>query len=280
MAHNTRACLTISLFMPRILSIFFVFVITIAVQTWCGVVQAHQPSASVLPLYLQESLDAKGLPLPLSPGMVKLIAYFERETGLQIEVHFLPWNRAQRMTLDGKGMIWAFSKTSDRMRSYQYSETVMQSRIWAIAHAEPRFELRSIKDLKGKTISVERGVSHGLVFEQAKNTLFKVDEDAASATVRFKKLIAQRCDVLLWGLVQFEKPEPLLKYLHEVYLPSLKDDALINEKFYVSDTPLFLDTLHFASAKGAFSAEMQKMNLAIVHGLKTGELNRLLREMK
>ncbi|MBC3808376.1 hypothetical protein H8K52_13605 [Undibacterium seohonense] len=250
--------------------------VTTAAIAAVAAVDAGQTSTTTVTVYLQETLDTKGNLQPISKGLLKFLQFLERETGLHLQPVSVPWNRAKLMTLDGKGIIWGFSKSPERLLSYRYSEAVLSSRIWAIAYGEPRMRLRSIKDLQGKVVSVERGVSHGMEFELAKNKVFKIDEDSAQASARFRKLIAKRSDVLLWGLAQFDRPDLFLAYLHKTYIPELRDPELLGKTFYVSDIPLFYDSIHFASAKMRFENEMQKIDAAIKRGIKTGELTRLM----
>lgn len=237
------------------------------------------PTATSVTVFVQEALDSKGRPLPLSPSLVKFFQFFERHTDIRLQAVIVPWNRAKQLSLEGKGLIWGFSKSPERLIGYRFSETVLESRIWAVAYGEPRFPLRNIDDLKNKTISVERGVSHGMEFELAKNKIFKVDEDPARASSRFRKLIAKRSDVLLWGLVQFDRQDLFLDYLHKTYLPNLRDPELLGKRFYASQRPMFYDSIHFACAKGQFEQAMTKIDAAIRYGFKTGELTKLVSEL-
>lgn len=247
------------------------------------VVQAAQHQVARAPtslsVFVQEALDEKGQALPMTPGLLKFFQFFERETGLHLVPVSVPWNRAKRMTQEAQGVIWGFSKSPERLVNYRFSEAVLRSRIWAIAYGEPAIPLRNVADLQGKTISVERGVSHGMEFELAKNKIFKVDEDTAQSSARFRKLLAKRSDVLLWGLVQFDRQDLFLHYLHQVYIPSLRDPELLGKKFYVSTSPMFYDSIHFAAAKGHFENEMRQIDQAIRRGLKSGELSRLVQAL-
>ncbi|WMW81363.1 transporter substrate-binding domain-containing protein [Undibacterium cyanobacteriorum] len=230
-------------------------------------------------LFGQEILDRDGRPTKETQGVKRFLDYFRREAKIDFSFQRLPWRRAQAMTLEGKGIIWEFSKNKERLLSYRFSEPVMSSKIWAIAYGEPHLKLDHINDLRGKTVAVERGVSHGMEFDDAAGKLFRVDEDTASAAARFRKLMAKRSDVLLWGLVQFDKPQDLINYLHQMYIPSLQDSSLNGVKFYTSSKPLFLDTIHFASKKGSYEEVMQRLDVAIRRGLASGELLQILREM-
>ncbi|WP_395007229.1 substrate-binding periplasmic protein [Undibacterium sp.] len=257
--------------------ISFTLLLSCSVTTTAtAAVDAGKTSATTITVYLQETLDTNGNLQPTSKGLLKFFQFLERETGLHLQPVSVPWNRAKLMTLEGKGIIWGFSKSPERLLSYRYSQTVFSSRIWAIAYGEPHLHLRSISDLQGKVVSVERGVSHGMEFELAKNKVFRIDEDSAQASARFKKLIAKRSDVLLWGLAQFDRPDLFLTYLHKTYIPELADPELLGKTFYVSDKPLFYDSIHFASGKTHFEIEMQKIDAAIKRGFKTGELTRLV----
>lgn len=252
----------------------------LAIASETAPVHAGEKPNKVIPLYMQEALDAEGHQLPDSPGIHQFIVFFEREAQVRFQLNHLPWNRAKNMVAEGRGIIWGFSKNTERLGRFDFSEPVLVSNIWAIVYGKPQGPLSKLEDLKGLTISVERGVSHGMDFEAARGKVFKVDEDAASAPIRFRKLVAGRSDALLWGLVQFDDHLAIKEYIQEKYIPSMNDPHLVGRDFYVSSRPIFVDTLHFASAKNKFSEEMQRMNKAIKRGLKSGELSKILREME
>jgi polar amino acid transport system substrate-binding protein len=245
-----------------------------------GLASTEKKSSTATPIitvYVQEVLDSKGHPQAVGLGLRNVLHYLEENTNMRLMAVAVPWNRAKQMTLDGKGIIWGFSKSPERLTHYRFSETVLRSRIWAIAYGAPPIPLNSVADLKNKTVSIERGVSYGMEFELKKNKVFKIDEDSAQASARLRKLIAKRSDVLLWGLVQFDKQDQFLKYLHETYIPDLRDPELLGKTFYASKTPLFYDSIHFASATGRFEKEMRQIDAAIKRGFKTGELTKLIK---
>lgn len=232
-----------------------------------------------IPLYGQEILDKDGKPVQETAGVKRLLEFFERQACVEFVFQRLPWRRAQALASDGQGMIWEFSKNPDRLREYRFSEPVMHANIWAIAYHTPPMKLDTVDDLRGKTVSVERGVSHGMEFDAARRHLFQVDEDTASASARFRKLIAGRCDVLLWGLVQFDRASELERYLQKTYIPSLQDPTLIGKTFYVSSRPIFVDSIHLAAKLGTFEAEMARIDVAIQRARANGELRRILQQM-
>jgi ABC-type amino acid transport substrate-binding protein len=243
-------------------------------------VHAKSQETTEVTLFLQESLDAKGQRKPLNTSTEKLLDFLERETGLRFVRQSVPWNRARLLTSEGRGIIWGFSKSPERLKQFNYSQVVLASRIWAIAYTEPRFNLKKIDDLKGKVISVERGVSHGMEFELAKNTVFKIDEDTSSSLSRFKKLVAQRCDILLMGGLSFESSVQVEEYLNKEYIPKFNDVELSKKVFYVSSNPLFSDTIHFAAAKGHFESVLQKIDHALARGKKSGELQAIEKQFE
>ncbi len=239
--------------------------------------QAQTPS--VIPVYLREERDSQGRLLPVHVNTRRLFDFFSQQTGLQFELRSLPWARAQWMTRNGHGLIWAFSKSLQRLAEFDYSQTLLVAPIWGVAYREPRLQIHQLEDLRGKVVSVERGVSHGLEFEAARGKVFVTDEDVASEASRFKKLVAGRSEVLLWGSRRFYRADELERYLNREFIPSLHDPELNQKYFYVSSQALFSDTLHIACAKGQWRAVMQQIDLAINLGLKSGELTRILKDL-
>lgn len=241
---------------------------------WCGLAFAGEQKP--IPLFLQETLDRNGHQLPVEKNLERLLRYFERESGLHFELRLLPWNRAQLLAKNGDGIIYGFSRSPQRLIDYHFSMPVVTERIWAITYGEPKPNFRSAADLKGKTISIGRGFSHGMEFEQAKNVLFTVQEDSAQASARFKKLVARHSEVMLWPVRELERSGQVERYLQEKLLPSFHDPELIGKTFSVSRQPMFYDTVHFAGAKGRYEAEIKKLDEVIKRGSKNGQLAKVL----
>lgn len=234
---------------------------------------------STIPVYLREERDAQGRLLLTHLNTQRLFDFLSQQTGLQFELRSLPWARAQWMARNGHGLIWAFSKSQQRLADYDYSQTLLVAPIWGVAYKEPRLRIRDVEDLRGKVVSVERGVSHGLEFEAARGKIFQTDEDVASEASRFKKLVAGRSDVLLWGSRRFYSADELERYLNKEFIPGLHDPDLQYKYFYVSSQALFIDTLHIACARGKWREVMQRLDQAISLGLKSGELTRILKDL-
>jgi polar amino acid transport system substrate-binding protein len=253
---------------------YYLFLLALFTSPFCGVANAKTPK--VVPLFLQETLDKNGQQLPIEKNLLRLLTFFERESGLRFERHLLPWNRAQKMTKEGEGIIYGLSRSPQRLLDYDFSIPVVTERVWAITYGEPNPNFQSAADLKGKTVSIGRGFSHGMEFEQAKNIIFKVQEDSALEAARFKKLVVKHSEVMLWPVRELERVDQVETYLQKKLIPSFNDPELKGRIFNVSDQPMFYDTVHFASAKGKYEAEIEMINKVIRRGSKNGSLAKVL----
>jgi ABC-type amino acid transport substrate-binding protein len=233
-------------------------------------------SSEVISVFLGEVTDSKGRQKPIATDIEKLVNYVASETGLEFQIKILPWRRAQFFAKNAEGIIYGLSKSPERIELYDFSLPVVVEKVWAITADNGDAKIPTIHTLAGKTVSVERGVSHGFEFEKAKNTVFRVDEDTASVELRFKKLFAGRSDALLWQARQFELGKELKHYLiNEVFI-NFVDRDLSKRKISVSTVPLYYDSIHFACAKGKYRAEIAKINTAIMKGKANGKLASIL----
>jgi ABC-type amino acid transport substrate-binding protein len=233
-------------------------------------------SESSVRLFLQETLDNQGRQVAIDPKLLEILAYFERQTGLKFEPIILPWKRAQNETLEGKGIIHGFSRSSERLNVYHFSLPVLTEQVWGITYGKPRPSYRSINDLRNKVVSTGRGFSHGIEFDQARNVIFKVQEDSASTVARFKKLMAKRSDLMVWPVRGYQNRAEVEEHFNRI-VRELNAPELNGQHFDVTDQPLFYDTMHFASAKGKYLDVMNKIDQAIKLGTKNGSLNKVLR---
>lgn len=256
---------------------FLVFILVFCLSFSTANSQAQTNKARTVRLFLQENLDAQGRQIPVEDKVHEIIRFFEKETGLKFEPVILPWKRAQVETLNGQGIIYGFSKSVDRLKHYYFSQPVITEKVWAITYGRPKPNFRSVEDLRGKTISIGRGFSHGLEFDQARDKVFSVEEDSASVAARFKKIVAKRSDLMLWPVRQLETSKEVEDYVNRVLIQQASDRELRDKKFDVSDKPMFYDTVHFASAKGKYQDVIDKIDGAIERGTKNGELAKVLR---
>ncbi|MFZ6658134.1 substrate-binding periplasmic protein [Undibacterium sp. TJN19] len=227
-------------------------------------------------LFLQESLDIHGRQLPIERDLDSILQYFEHESGIHFDKQVLPWNRAQLMAQNGEGIIFGFSKSPERLQNFYFSIPIVSEKIWAITYGDPRPDFQSMEDLRGKTVSIGRGFSHGMDFEKAKNVVFKVQEDSASSAARFKKLMGRRSDIMLWPIRQLQRSEQVEAYLRDQLIPSFNDPELTGKTFYVSKKPVFYDTIHFAAAIGKYEEEIETLNKTIRKGTASGKLPKVL----
>lgn len=96
-------------------------------------------------LFLQENLDAQGKQVPADPKLTEILRYFEREAHVQFDAVILPWKRAQVETLAGKGIIYGFSRSKERLHHYYFSQPVISERVWAISYGLPKPDYNIIK---------------------------------------------------------------------------------------------------------------------------------------
>lgn len=232
-----------------------------------------------VPLYLQENADAGGRQTPAYRNLEAMLTYLELQSGVQFERIRLPWERAKSLALEGRGVIWGFSKSRERLNLYDYSETVVQLPVWAISAAGAAQVATDLRDLSGRTVCTRYGISLGLDYEKAKGHLFKADEQHNNYTQLFRKLSSGRCDYMFWAVQRFDQRRDVENYLQNRFLPGLKDLETNHKKFIVSERPLFYDTLHFATARGYWHDALERLDQAIRKGRQSGEIDRILNRL-
>jgi len=215
--------------------------------------------------------------LPISKRTVQLIAFFERETGLQLEVKRLPWNRAKLVVANGDGLIYGLSKTTERLNTYLYSAPVITENVWVVTYGEPVATINTAADLRGRTVFISPGMSFGSEFEQAKNTIFKTQLNSDTFPEQLKYLISHPNYTILWAVRDITDTKQAQAYFQQYVIQSYDDADLLGKTFNISNKAIFVDTVHFASAKGKFVSEIAKIDEAIARGIKSGELSKILK---
>jgi ABC-type amino acid transport substrate-binding protein len=254
------------------LRFFRVFLIILS----CAVTTSSLAATPVhITLYQPENLDAKGQQIPSTPQIAKIFKYFERETGLKFDIVVLPWKRAQLEAKHGRGILYGFSKSTERLEHYRFSQPVITFHVWAISYGKANSPYAKLSDLKGKNVISGLGLSHGEEYENAKNNVFIVQEDFISYRERFRKLVHKRSDVLFIPFHQNDNREQVEKFVNLKMVPEFKDPELGRQNFDISINPIFDDTIHFASAKTHFDGALNKIDKAIKKGMKTGVLPKL-----
>jgi polar amino acid transport system substrate-binding protein len=262
--------------MVALLSRFFL--VNLFFSCWVGIAFTHATES--VPIFVLEEKGHHGKPVPVDKGLQQLIAYIERESGLHFELTSLPWNRAKMMASSGSGIVYGMSKSPERLPIFRYSLPVKTEQVWAITYGENNPTINSMSDLRGRTITLTRGFTVGMEFEQVKNTLFKVEETYDLFPDQLKKLSRQPNNVLLWAVRELGDTKQFQTYFHNVALLAYNDPDLAKLRFNVSSKPVFFDTSHFASVKGKFETEMDKIDEVLLRGGKNGELAKVLRNKK
>jgi hypothetical protein len=209
-----------------------------------------------------------------------LLAYLERESGVHILQKRVPWNRAMMMAMNGEGVIFGVSKTPERMQNLRYSLPIMEEYIWAIYSAEDKTKIDSVQDLSRFTVVLPYGVTYGLEFENAKKDKFKHAITYDNFSEQLRSLSKKPNLVLFFGLRDFKDGKEVGAFFHEKMLPKYAAPGTEHLRFHLSTQALFIDTLHFATAKNKHPAEMEKLDGAIRKGLKSGEITKILQLRK
>lgn len=227
-------------------------------------------------LFYPENIDTKGKQIPLTPEQTKVFQYFEKEAALKFSIVILPWKRAQLEVERGNGIIYGFSKSLERLDRYRFSLPFLNLPVWAISYGPENAQIAELKDLKGKIVATSVGITHGIEFERARETVFTVTEDFLSYQERLKKLIAKRSDIILVPYNQQVSREQVEFTINRKLIPGFDDPELNGRVFNVSINPIFIDTIHFASSKEHWSEVVDRIDSAIERGLKNGSLSKLL----
>jgi ABC-type amino acid transport substrate-binding protein len=245
----------------------------------CGVNLTSIAATPVLVrLYQPENFDAKGQQIPITPQITKIFNYFEKQAGIKFDIVVLPWKRAQLETMHGNGILYGFSKSTERLEKYRFSQPVVTFHVWAISYGKNNSQFTELKDLKGKTVTSGLGLSHGEEYEKAKNDVFIVQEEFISYRERFRKLVKKQSDVVFIPFHQNDNRDQVEKFVNQKIIPEFKDPELDGRTFEISINPLFNDTIHFASAKGHFDEIINKIDKAVNKGMKDGALPKLYQE--
>jgi ABC-type amino acid transport substrate-binding protein len=231
-------------------------------------------------IYAPQLLDKQGIQVPVTPERAAMLNYFEQTANLKFSIITLPWKRAQLEVAQGKGIVYGFSKSTERLDQYRFSLPVVTLNMWAISHGEANSHLSKVSDLQGKIITSGLGLSHGIEYELAKNTIFTVEEDMLPPQHRYKRLVSKSNYLMLMPARQDLTRAQLIDFVNNTVVPQFNDPELNNKHFDISLKPLFYDTIHFASGKGHFDDVIDRIDKAIVAGTKNGSLPKLLRKYK
>lgn len=209
-----------------------------------------------------EDLLSKGI-------LVDIVKYIDGQMGNHtFNIELYPWARAYRMALAAKGGIIGLSKTSDRLKLFDYSDVIYYDEVVIVVLKSQVFDFNTINDLKGKMMGIGRGGSFGDEYEKAKKEgLFEVKEDNGPV-FRLVDLLENRIDCALMSPGEFALNETVKRHKH---LMKNKDRFVILPKPFKRD-PNFLGF----SKKMGMQSFLKDFNKTLKLGLENGKIQNII----
>lgn len=124
-----------------------------------------------------------------------------RRAGYSPSAATRPWSRAQIEAMEGKGLITAFSKTSERLKAYLFSEAMYSDRVVLVQRRDRAIAFTQYEDLIPLNIGIARGSTYSGQFSQYESLLTLERDDGHIQ--RLKKLLAGRIDAAIFPGDQF-----------------------------------------------------------------------------
>lgn len=129
--------------------------------------------------------------------MIDLLEEVSKRTGIEFTYELYPWKRAYALSEIGKGAIIGFSKTSERLVRWDYSEPMYYDELVLVTTKGKVFDFNGLESLNGKRLAIKNGASYGDDFESARHKkIFSVTE-TPDRTGQMRMLTADRVDVVL-----------------------------------------------------------------------------------
>ncbi len=216
-------------------------------------------NGSLPPMGYMENDQAKGFGVEITQ------AVFE-EAGIEYTIILAPWKRAYVEAELGHGLVFGMYWTQDRSKLFDYSIPLWTEEVVLVTNKGQEFEFNKIDDLKGKTISFQRGTRSGTEFEHAiKSKLFKAKPNNDPVN-RLRMLNLDRIEAAIFnpGLASVVWNAQLAK------LPM--------SFFSVLKKPLAVENKHIAISKSLNKTDLiHKLNAAIEKLKKNGTIREILR---
>jgi len=134
--------------------------------------------------------DAKGL----YPFLVKKIF---NKAGYQVDFKIMPWKRALKSGMKGKGILAGILKNEERSKVMDYSQHFYEESHAIYSLKSAPLNYNNINDLKAKKIGIITAFSYGQAFNQAKENKFFSVKEAKVSEQNFKQLIRGRLDAVI-----------------------------------------------------------------------------------
>ena len=225
-------------------------------------------SIAPVPLLVAEQLDSNGKSTGASALTRRTVAYLTLQSGIEFEVRPYPWRRALMLAEEGQAAISGLSKNAEREKIFAFSHPLYSTHVWMVVPNDRQFSIASIKDLAGKRVSLFQGSLLNSEFEKAREEgLFVVEDDPNNLNIRFAKLLAGRCDVMLVDNRNLSVSELTTHFMKFGFNPDL---------LHVIERPLIVDPIHIGILKSKIDGfPMDALNKAIDIGRKAGEFDRV-----
>jgi len=234
---------------------------------------AATPTVSLI---VGETLDRHGRVKPLREWQVELFAYLEQELGIRFDIRMYPWPRAERNARNGNALVFGLPKNPDRLRALRYSDAAVRNTLWVVTRSDAAFRFDSIADLKGKTIGAVRGYGYGDEFEQARNKVFKVEDDIPSRQNRLQRLLLKRVDAVLLYQPSWQNAAEVESELRALAAPLARELALPEDvTLSVLPRPMQVENQQFfAISRARDNGLIDRINAALARQQKPAMLAR------
>lgn len=213
----------------------------------------------------------KGRP---SGYLIEVMRYVERETGQAFEIELYPLVRASNLAKSGASGIIGFSKTTDRLKVYDFGqEPMFYDDVVIVVAAGKEFEFNRLEDLAGKTVGVARGASYGEDYDQAvRADIFTIQPGTHPANQLAMLRLGRLDAVLLSG-----GRVALAQTLATNEARALSGASLSMASYTVLTVPFARNPNYVAFAKIAHrKALLAQMDAALKKGWSNGDLQKVI----
>ena len=235
----------------------------LAVCAFAAMLQAAAATMEV-PVLVAESIDARGNQLPTPPIIDAVIQQLAADSGLNLVVRAYPWRRAQMMAEHGEGLLYGAAITPERLRVFAFTTPLYDANQWLVSSTRAPLNFHRWEDLQGKVISIGGGGKFGPEFEERRDKLFKVEQNAVSMEGRLKMLSAHHVDAVL--VDSFRNP---------VQLSASLNCRFPDDQWVVAEKSVGFEPVLIAVPKSApLGKLLPRLNKAIVRLNKAGSIRK------
>ncbi|MGE4519954.1 MAG: substrate-binding periplasmic protein [Desulfobacteraceae bacterium] len=191
---------------------------------------------------------------------IEIVAEASRRAGVTPVFMEFPWKRCLQMVRDGSAQaIISLMNTPDRREYILYPDTALSyEKNVILGHREKFIEIKSLGDLKGKSIGVQSGYSYGDEFDNYPGLM---KDFSFSQELLLKKLDAERTDFVIGN-------EAVTLYLNK------KLGLKPVEVFYVvSQDPLYIG---FSKVHRESGVLLEKFSTILSDMKKEGTIDRII----